>query len=287
MMNSIEKVVELLKKNAHEPGVKINVQEKISRNLGNELDNGSKNKERLEIDFERLQKEGYITPDSLDSIKAEEFRIIKRPILQNAFGKGSVPVENGNMIMVTSSLPDEGKTYISLSLAMSIALEKDTTVLLVDSDVINPSLSRLLDIKEKTGLTDYLQDSTISLEDVIVNTSIPRLRLFPSGRQNERSNELLTSTRMSDLTKELSERYPDRVVLFDAPPLLLANQAVVLSQLMGQITVVVEAEKTPQNVVREAIGMLDEQKVIGLVLNKTRKPGSYNYYGSYYGSSSS
>ncbi len=285
-MNSIEKVVELLKKNAHEPGVRKAKPEKVNRNLGNELGNRSTNKENLVIDFERLQKEGYITPESLDSIKAEEFRIIKRPLLQNAFGKGAIPVANGNMIMVTSSLPDEGKTYISLSLAMSIALERDKTVLLVDSDVINPSLSRLLGVDEKTGLTDYLQDSTISLEDVIVNTSIPRLRLLPSGSQHEQSNELLTSTRMLELTKELSERYADRVVLFDAPPLLLANQAVVLSQLMGQITVVIEAEKTPQKVVHEAIGMLNEQKVIGLVLNKTRKLGSHHYYDAYYSSSS-
>jgi len=286
-MNSIEKVVELLKKNAHEPGAKIGLQEKVNRNLGNELGDSSINKENLVIDFERLQKEGYITPESMDNIKAEELRIIKRPLLQNAFGKCAVPVANGNMIMVTSSLPDEGKTYLSLSLAISIALERDKTVLLVDSDVINPSLSRLLGVNEATGLTDYLQDSTISLEDIIVNTSIPRLRLIPSGSRHEQSNELLTSSRMSDLSKELSERYADRVVLFDAPPLLLANQAVVLSQLMGQITVVVEAEKTPQNAVHEAVGMLDEQKVIGLVLNKTRKPGSYNYYGSYYGSSRS
>ncbi len=285
-MNSIEKVVELLKKNSHEHGVNHEALENVNQNLENVLASSSKNKEKLEIDFERLQQEGYITPESLDSIKAEEFRIIKRPILQNAFGKGAVPVANGNMIMVTSSLPDEGKTYISLSLAMSIALERDKTVLLVDSDVINPSLSRLLGINEKMGLTDYLQDSTISLEDIIVNTNIPRLRLLPSGSQHEQSNELLTSTRMSDLIKELSERYADRVVLFDAPPLLLANQAVVLSQLMGQITVVVEAEKTPQNVVLEAVGMLDEQKVIGLVLNKTRKQSSHNYYGAYYGSSS-
>ncbi len=286
-MNSIEKVVELLKKNAHEPGVKIELQEKINRNLGNESGDSSINKENLVIDFERLQKEGYITPESLDSIKAEEFRIIKRPLLQNAFGKGAVPVAGGNMIMVTSSLPDEGKTYISLSLAMSIALERDKTVLLVDSDVINPSLSRLLKIDEKTGLTDYLEDSTISLEDIIINTSIPRLRLIPSGSRHEQSNELLTSTRMIDLTKELSARYADRVVLFDTPPLLLANQSVVLSQLMGQIIVVVEAEKTSQNVVLGAVEMLDKQKVIGLVLNKTHKPSSHNYYGAYYGLSSS
>jgi len=283
-MNSIEKVVELLKKNTREPHAENEVQEDIHQNLEKALDNRVNAKEALKIDLECLEREGYITPNTLGSIKAEEFRIIKRPILQNAFGKSAVTIPNGNMIMVTSSLPDEGKTYISLSLAMSIALEMDKTVLLVDCDVINPSLSRLLDINEKSGLTDYLYDSKITLEDIIVNTDIPRLRLLPSGSQHLESNELLTSARMSNLVNELSERYTDRVILFDTPPLLLANQAVVISQLMGQIIVVVEAEKTPQNLVLEAVEKLDEKKVIGVVLNKARKPSGSNYYGAYYGS---
>ena len=286
-MNSIEKVVELLKKNTPAQAVGNVVHEEIYQNPEKALDSRVKNKEVLEIDLERLKQEGYITPDTLDSIKAEEFRIIKRPILQNAFGKGAVTIQNGNMIMVTSSLPDEGKSYVTLSLAMSIALEMDKTVLLVDCDVINPSLSRLLRINEKTGLTNYLHDVSVTLEDVILNTCIPRLRLLPSGSQFAESNELLTSLRMSDLVNELSTRYTDRVVLFDAPPLLLANQAVIISQLMGQIIVVIEAEKTPRNVVEEAVKKLDEDKVIGMVLNKARKLSGHNYYGAYYGSSSS
>ncbi len=283
-MNSIEKVVELLKKNTQEPAARKEVREDMHQNPGKASDSKIKNKEALKIDLERLGQEGYITPDTLDSIKAEEFRIIKRPILQNAFRKGAVTITKGNIIMVTSSLPDEGKTYISLSLAMSIALEMDKTVLLADCDVINPSLSRLLGVNEKAGMTDYLHDDNVSLEDIILNTSIPRLRLIPSGNQYAQSNELLTSSRMSALVNELSERYSDRIVLFDSPPLLLANQAVVISQLMGQIIVVVEAEKTPKNVVESAVEKLDEGKVIGVVLNKARKPSSSNYYGAYYGS---
>ena len=279
-MNSIEKVVELLKKNASSVTETNQLQgddapesyvQKISRN-----------KETLEIDLNQLQKKGFITPDTLESIKSEEFRIIKRPILRNAFGKGSVSIPNGNMIMVSSSLPGEGKTYTSLSLAMSIALELDTTVLLVDCDLINPSLSRLLNVEKNIGLTDFLMDSNLTMEDVILNTSIQQLRLLPSGGQHAQSNELLTSTKMSDLIRELSERYTDRVVIFDTPPLLLANQARVLSQLMGQIIVVVEAEITPQSTVKEAVELLEQDKAIGIVLNKTRKVSSGNYYGSYY-----
>ncbi len=280
-MNSIEKVVELLKKNVQEPELRrdgIENSEKI-------LDHRVTNKEIVKINLEYLKQEGYIIPDRLDCIKAEEFRIIKRPILQNAFGEGAVTIENGNMIMVTSSLPNEGKTYISLNLAMSIAVEMDKTVLLVDCDLINPSLSRLFKVNEKAGLTDYLHDSDTSLEDVILNTSVPRLRLLPSGSQYSQSNELLTSSKMSSLVNELSERYADRIVLFDAPPLLLSNQAIVISQLMGQIIITVEAEKTPQNIVREAVEKLDDKKVIGIVLNKARKSSGHNYYGAYYGSS--
>ncbi|MDH5570818.1 MAG: XrtA-associated tyrosine autokinase [Gammaproteobacteria bacterium] len=285
-MNSIEKVVELLRKNSAEISRTVNVE---NTKFTNEIIPKTilDNKQKVKIDFDGLQDKGFITPDTIGGEKSEEYRVIKRPILRNAFGKGAVSIPNGNMIMISSSLPGEGKTYTSLSLAMSISLELDTTVLLVDCDLINPSLSRLLEVDENIGLTDYLVDPAIALEDVILNTSIPQLRLIPSGARHEQSNELLTSTKMTDLIKELSERYTDRVVLFDTPPLLLANQARVMSQLMGQIIVVVEAEVTPQNIVKEAIDLLDHDKAIGIILNKTRKLSGGNYYGAYHYNSSS
>ena len=282
-MSSIEKVVELLKKTSLEGGTteQLRVQE------GHAGSGSDRSIERLNLDFKYFEENGIITPETMDSIKAEEFRALKRPLLRNAFGKKAIAVENGNMIMVTSSLPEEGKTFTALSLAMSIALEKDTTVLLVDADVINPSLSRFLNIQENIGLTDYLQEPDIELGNVIINTDLENLRVLPAGSQYTESTELLASERMERLIQELSERYHDRVVLFDSPPLLLTSQAIVLSHLMGQIVVVVEAEKTPKTVVKEAVELLDADQAIGLVLNKTKKFSRNSYYGTYYGSQES
>lgn len=283
-MNSIEKVVELLKKSdtaGHSSstlGETAPYSDKIS---------SRQSKNHIDIDLKKLDELGFVTPDNIETVKAEEYRVIKRPILRNAFGKAAIPVERGNLVMISSSLPKEGKTYTALNLAMLMAVERDTTVLLVDCDVVNPSLSRILGVQEFAGMTDLLLDKNTHLSDVILNTNIPKLRVLPSGLPNPRSTELLSSERMAELTNELSQRYPDRIIIFDSPPLLLANQAAVLSQLMGQIVIVVEAGNTPQNVIEESIRLLDDEKVIGLVLNKTSKPAGKNYYGAYYSSSSS
>ena len=282
-MSSIEKVVELLKKTSQE-GI---TTEQLNVQAGHETSGSNRSIERLNIDFKYFQENGIITPATMDGVKAEEFRALKRPLLRNAFGKKAIAVENGNMIMVTSSLPEEGKTFTALSLAMSIALEKDTTVLLIDADVLNPSLSRFLNIQENVGLTEYLQDPDIELGNIIINTDLENLRVLSAGSRHSESTELLASERMERLIKELSERYSDRVVLFDSPPLLLTSQAIVLSHLMGQIIVVIEAEKTPKSVVKEAVELLDSDQTIGLVLNKTKKFSRNSYYGTYYGSQES
>lgn len=278
-MSSIEKVVELLKKTAPD-GTTV---EQAATADGNENTDEYK-VNQLNLDLKYFQEHGIITPNTMDSVKAEEFRGLKRPILRNAFGRNAVPIDQGNMVMVTSSLPEEGKTFTALGLAMSIAVEKDTTVLLVDCDVVNPSLSRFLNVQENPGLTDYLNDDSVDLSDIIINTDIENLRILPAGTKFSQSTELLASERMESLTDELSKRYADRIVLFDSPPLLLASQATVLSQLVGQVIVVVEAERTPKSAVKEAVDLLDSDKTIGLVLNKTKKTSGRRYYGTYYGS---
>jgi protein-tyrosine kinase len=282
-MSSIEKAVERLKRSSTEPTEVLDLQDKSDqRRPPGEL---NRKNNILYIDMERLGQLGFLTTAETDRKRLEEFRILKRPILDNAFGKLAAIEPNGNVIMITSSIAGEGKTFTTLSLAMSIAQERDTTVLLVDCDVINPSLSMCLGVQDYRGLTDILLDSDITLGDVIINTDVPQLRVLPSGSPHPQSTELLASEKMAMLVQDLSQRYSDRIVLFDSPPLLLASQAAVLSQLMGQIIVVVEAEKTPQQVVKDAIDLLDNDKAIGIVLNKTRKSGIGGYYGSYYGTS--
>jgi exopolysaccharide/PEP-CTERM locus tyrosine autokinase len=201
----------------------------------------------------------------------------------NAFGKTPVPVERSNLVVVTSALPNEGKTFTSINLAMSIAQERDTTVLLIDSDLIQKSVTRFFGLEDVEGLTDVLLDSGKDLSTVIGRTNVPRLRILPSGRGHPEATELLASEQMERLAAELSARYPDRIVLFDSPPLLATSQAAVLADWVGQILVVVEEGRTTQPAVQEALDLLSPDKVIGMVLNKCRGEGGRRNYGGYYG----
>jgi len=223
------------------------------------------------INLADLQQQGFLIPDHGGHLLSEEYRMIKRPLLLNAFGKGASHIVHGNLVMVVSAISGEGKTFTTLNLAMSIAMERDTTVLMVDSDVVKPSLSGFLGLSGHLGLTDLLYDENLNLSEAIVNTDIQKLKVLPAGRTNVHSTELLASRRMEYLAKELSNRYPDRIVLFDSPPLLVTSQACVLSQIMGQILMVVEAGRVSQAAVKEALAMLDSDKVIGLILNKKPK----------------
>jgi receptor protein-tyrosine kinase len=239
---------------------------------------------QVEIDLKRLAHMGGITPDSERSQIAEEFRLIKRPLLANAFGQGGSAVKNGNLIMVTSSLPGEGKSFCSINLAISIASEMERTVLLVDADVARPRLPEYLGVRMGKGLLDVLRDESLALSDVMLRTNIPKLSLLPAGRSDRHGTELLASSAMTRLISDLANRYPDRVIIFDSPPLLSTSEASVLATHMGQIVMVVEAERTSQEALKEALGQIESCEVIGMVLNKaTALLGNDNYYG-YYGS---
>ncbi|MDX9740804.1 MAG: XrtA-associated tyrosine autokinase [Gammaproteobacteria bacterium] len=240
----------------------------------------------VHLDLDRLEKMNYITHEGERTLLAEEYRLIKRPLLANAFGKNADLIEHGNLIMVTSARAGEGKTFTSVNLAMSIAMEMDRTVLLVDADVGRPRVHQILGTPLGPGLIDLLLDDSLDVADVMLKTNVPKLSLIPMGRYHDHSTELLASQEMLRLTGELAGRYPDRVVIFDAPPLLITSEAVVLAGLMGQIVFVVLAEKTPRAAVRDALSLLDANKPIGLVLNKCRRtPGDSYGYGYGYGAS--
>ena len=236
---------------------------------------------RVNLDFERLAAAGMVTPDAERSQVAEEFRHIKRPLLLNAFGEGALPRADRNLIMVTSARPHEGKTFTAINLALSIALERDRTVLLVDADVARPSVARVLDFPGTAGLVDFLADRDRQLSDLMLQTSLPKLRILPAGRRHAHSTELLASESMQQLAQELAERYPDRVVVFDSPPLLATSEAAVLAGLMGQVVMVVEAGKTKQQEVKEAIALLNPNQYVGFVLNKSSRPFGADYYYGY------
>tara|TARA_B100000809_G_scaffold264340_1_gene319908 strand:+ start:257 stop:1168 length:912 start_codon:yes stop_codon:yes gene_type:complete len=247
--------------------------------------NISNNKDKIILNGDRLNERGFIySPDSAHHIQ-EEFRHIKRKLLNNAFGLASKTLHNSNLIMVTSAHPNEGKTYVAINLALSIALEQDKTVLLIDADVLRPSLHRELEFDIKKGLLEYLLDEVSSLSDIIYSTNIDNLKLVPAGKPHYLTNELLASERMESLAKELAERYPDRIVIFDCPPIIGVTETPLLSDLVGQALVVVEESKTKTDDVKTAVGQLNNDIALGLVMNKTirSKKDVYGYYGYGYG----
>lgn len=232
-----------------------------------------------------LRDQHMLVPGSaLGAMFQDEYRRIKRPLLSNAFGCSSSLVDHGNLVMVTSSIPGEGKTYTSTNLALSIAREKDVTVLLVDCDISRRGVSRLLQIEGYPGLVDVIENDDIGLGDVLLTTDIPHLRVLPAGRHCDYITELLASKRMRELVEEIASRYPDRFIIFDSPPILATPETQVLGNLVGQIVFVIETGKTPQSVVEDAISSLPEDKAVGVVLNKNEgAAGRSGYYYGYYG----
>jgi len=241
--------------------------------------------EALTIDKESLSERGYLVDNGERKSIKDEFRQIKRKLLNNAFGKAAKNLKNSNLIMVSSAKPNEGKTFVSINLALSIALEQDKTVLLIDADVLRPSLNRELGIGETSGLIEFLLDEDKKINDVIFNTNIEKLKIIPAGKPHHLSNELLASEKMAVLAKELATRYPDRIVIFDCPPLIGVTETLVLANMMGQAVVVVEESKTQIEDVKNATANLNEDLAVGLVLNKAIRSHKdlYGYYGYGYG----
>ena len=242
------------------------------RSPGSESWQGSTKGERSanygEIDLEKLRASGMIVPDGQKSQLSEEFRNIKRPLLTNAFNRSGAPIKHSNLVMVTSSFPGEGKSFSAINLAMSIAMEMDHTVLLVDADVAKPSLPAFLGVQAERGLMDLLLDDRLRFSDVLIRTNVPKLNILPAGRFHPRATELLASDAMSRLLAEMAARYPDRLIIFDSPPLLATTESRVLASHMGQIVMVIEAAKTAQEAVKEALAQIDKCEVVGLLLNK-------------------
>lgn len=245
-------------------------------------DTGRRSAKLVELDLAKLREAGMVTPNAARSSVAEEFRAIKRTLLLQAFEQPRTSSRPNNLIMVTSSVPGEGKTFCSVNLAISIAMELDRTVLLVDADVARPSIPRLLGLPPAAGLMDVLLSSDLDLADVLLRTNVDTLSILPAGSSHRNATELLASQAMVKLLHELANRYPDRVVLFDSPPLLLTTEARVLAHQMGQIVVVVEAEKTSQRTLQHSLRHLEGCSNVSLIYNKAKSFSGEDAYGYYY-----
>ena len=231
------------------------------------------------LNLARLAEQGMLTQEGGRSSVAEDFRIIKRPLLRQARASGAEAIRHGNLIVVTSAMPGEGKTYCAVNLAMSIAMEMDITVLLVDADVARPSVLKVLGLPPEPGLMDVLLDPQLAMGDVILKTNVANLRILPAGRSNKHATELLASRAMSRLLAEIASRYSDRIVVFDSPPLLITSEAHALVGQMGQVVMVVEAETTTQHAVKEALRQIEACEHIHLIYNKTKSFPGNDYYG--------
>ncbi len=237
----------------------------------------------VQIDLARLAARGMVTPDQPRLAIAEEFRLIKRPLLRNATLDGAAAIEHGNLIMVTSALPGEGKTFNAINVAISMAMELDYTVLLVDADVSRPSVLRELGLPAQAGLMDVLAGEVSDLTEVLLKTNIDKLSILPAGMPHQRATELLASDAMTSLLDQIAHRYSDRIIVFDSPPLLVTTESRVLATYMGQVVLVVEAARTTHGHVRQALATIDSCPIRLMVLNKSRERSVGGYYGYGYG----
>jgi exopolysaccharide/PEP-CTERM locus tyrosine autokinase len=237
----------------------------------------------VHVDRDALRAAAILPPPQQDRRIADEYRHMKRPLIAGAFGRGAEQIQNGHVVMLASALPGDGKTFTSINLALSIALEKDLRAVLIDADVAKPHISRIFGVDKEPGLLDVLRDDTLDLESLILPTDIPGLSILPAGKSTETATEHFASSRMRAIVDQISALNPGRqMILFDSPPLLLTSEARALSTVVGQVVLVIRAGITPQQGVFDALDLLGAGKPISLVLNQCEEEGSTGY-AQYYG----
>jgi exopolysaccharide/PEP-CTERM locus tyrosine autokinase len=238
---------------------------------------------RITIDADALRERGYLPEAGTARQFADHYRRIKRPLIDKALS-GAVAAGEPRVMMITSALPGDGKTFNSVNLAVSMALERDISVLLVDCDVVKGHISDIFGLRDDAGLVDALVDESLDIETLVVGTNQRGLSILPAGARSDGTTELLNSNRMRQVIASLCSRVPRRLVVLDSPPLLITNEGRALTKLAGQIVLVVRAGHTPRQAVTDAIALFEPQQVGGIILNEvkvTRSEG-YGYYG--YGS---
>lgn len=237
-------------------------------------------KRRMALDLEALRAAGYLPDPARDHVLADQYRQIKRPLIEKAMADpGATQMR---LLLVTSALQGDGKTFTSINLALSLARERDTSVLLIDADLRNPNTSRILGLQGELGLLDALRDETLDVGSLILHTSVPGLDVLPAGTAADHASELLASVRMSQVAAQICSN-PRYIVLFDSAPMLLSADSPALARLVGQVVLVARAGKTQRQALLDAVGQLDRDKLSGIVLNDDKaEPGRYHYgYGSY------
>lgn len=236
----------------------------------------------VQLDFDAILAEGMMPPRDLAQRYADEFRRVKWPILDVASGKVDVKVPDPNLLLVTSSVPSEGKSFVSLNLSLNVA-SGTTRVLLIDADPAKARISRLCGVHGRPGFLDVLADDSLSIADVVIGTNVPGLDIIPAGKSHALSAELFSSARADALLAELARQDPQRLVLLDSAPLLATNEAQVLSRRVGQVLMVVKCNDTPASAVKAAVELIDTRPLARCLLNQVRTGLFADGYASYYG----
>lgn len=236
------------------------------------------------VDRAHLAEQGLIVPGGTVTEVLEEFRIVKRQLLNQVVelereGAGAA----AQRILISSPLPGEGKTFCAVNLALSIAAEKESEVLLVDADFAKPSVLSTLGLPGGPGLMDALTDPGADITDFVIGTDVAGLWVLPAGNSSHLDTENLNSSRTAAVLDRLTDGAPHRVVLFDTPPALAASPAAVLAKHVGQAVIVVRADRTGQGALEDAISLLSACPNIELLLNGTHFSPSGRRFGSYYG----
>lgn len=234
------------------------------------------------IDRVRLAEAGFIIPDAAATPLAEEYRIIKRQLLNRMAGE-TIAADKRRVLLVCSANPDEGKTFSAINLALSLASERGAEVLLIDGDVNKPEIPALLGLEAGPGLIDAIADPAIDPESLVVPTDIGGLSLMPAGRQAHDVTELLASAQAETVLRRLADARPGRILLFDSPPVLMASAASVLASRVGQALLVVRADKTKEADLREAVALLGGCADIAMMLNAAAFSAGGPRFGTYYG----
>jgi len=233
------------------------------------------------ISASALAKAGLISWDEPNNRVSEEFRIIQEKIVRQSFGSnGAVSGDRKNLVMVTSALEGEGKTFCAINLAGEVARQGDRKVLLVDADAKPNGLAQVAGACAGPGLRDLAGSPRLNIESITLPTETDSLELLPFGMNGEGSAELFASRRMADAIEKLGQRFPDRLIIFDAPPCLSSSTPHTLAAVVGQVVLVVASGSTQQTDVEAALDLLQACPNIALLLNKVPAWMSHSY-GSY------
>lgn len=269
-MEKIKHALERAKLNKHSASLQ-NLKKVTNSNVPIDLTDIRYTKtKQLDVSKKDLKKNRIICDDQNDLV-SNQYKLLRTHVLQ------AMKLNKWNSIAITSPSEGNGKTLTSINLAINLAKEVNHSVLLVDMDLKRPTIAKYFSSNNTAGLNEYLT-SEVSLEDILFTPKIERLVVLPGSRIIENSSEMLSSPKMVMLVNELKSRYPNRIVIYDMPPILSCDDMLVFSNYVDAVMLVVEDEVTQKEDLKNSYQLLKNSNIIGTVLNKSNQISSQNIY---------